>query len=143
MPANILDQASEPETPWMRKRRKRGDRLMQEQMLQNRAHETPKPTPIKLWTHEEFQRDWVLEHVGRFFVAYRDDTLTAFWSSLEKQFWDKFQLSFEAREKVISLAQYLAQTIHEYLCAEALLPHKNIPTDEAAIKIFEHLTLKE
>ncbi|KAJ7575802.1 hypothetical protein C8J56DRAFT_900764 [Mycena floridula] len=137
--SNFSAQSPAPESPWMQMRRERGYQLMVEQMIRNRAHNTSKSAPIKLWTHEEFQRDWVIAHVGQFFLAYRDDTLISFWSSLEKRFLEKFPLCFEAREKGIILARYLAQTIHEHLQDKELVARRNISADEAATEIFAHL----
>ncbi|KAJ7599579.1 hypothetical protein C8J56DRAFT_882001 [Mycena floridula] len=135
----ISAESPDSETAWNQKRQKRGYELLVEQMLHTRGHETPRPTPIRLWTHEEWHRDWVLQHVGQLFVAYRKDTLTKFWSSLEHEFGERFLLCFEAREQGISLAQ----TMHKYIQAEGLFARQNIPADEGAMKIFEHLTIDD
>ncbi|KAJ7594162.1 hypothetical protein C8J56DRAFT_884842 [Mycena floridula] len=142
--ADLSDKPTEPDSPSIQAGVNRAHRLLEERTIRERASALPHPgnvarTGLRLWTHEEGQRDWVTAHIWQFLIAYDKEALPAFWSSLQDRFMDKYPLCFEARDKGISVAQYLAETIHGYMQDEQIFARRRISPEDAAEKIFEHL----
>ncbi|KAJ7599544.1 hypothetical protein C8J56DRAFT_1040421 [Mycena floridula] len=142
--ANLSDKPTEADSPSIQARTNSAHRLLEERTIQQRAWAVANPdkvarSALRLWTHEEGQREWVVAHVWEFLIVYDKDALPAFWSSLQDRFVQRHPLCFEARDKGISVAQYLVQTIHVYMQDEGLLACREISTEEAAVKFFEHL----